>query len=99
MEFCAVCGDKSTGFHYKAMACEGCKVKRGGIGNELQVTVHSFVSLMIFFSFNGRVSFEGVSINVHGTSVIATRDAPSTESPEIGAKRVVSTSACRWACA
>lgn len=25
-EICMVCGDEATGYHYKAITCEGCKV-------------------------------------------------------------------------
>lgn len=26
-ELCVVCGDKATGYHYRCITCEGCKVK------------------------------------------------------------------------
>lgn len=26
-EFCVVCGDKASGYHYNALTCEGCKGK------------------------------------------------------------------------
>lgn len=25
-ELCVVCGDKATGYHYRCITCEGCKV-------------------------------------------------------------------------
>lgn len=28
-EQCVVCGDKATGYHYRCITCEGCKVSRG----------------------------------------------------------------------
>lgn len=30
-ELCVVCGDKATGYHYRCITCEGCKVR---ISNE-----------------------------------------------------------------
>lgn len=26
-EPCVVCGDKATGYHYRCITCEGCKVR------------------------------------------------------------------------
>ena len=31
-EPCVVCGDAATGYHYRCMTCEGCKVSISGIG-------------------------------------------------------------------
>lgn len=28
-EQCVVCGDKATGYHYRCITCEGCKVRGG----------------------------------------------------------------------
>lgn len=30
-EPCVVCGDAATGYHYRCMTCEGCKVGQGRI--------------------------------------------------------------------
>lgn len=30
-ELCVVCGDKATGYHYRCITCEGCKVN-GTVG-------------------------------------------------------------------
>lgn len=30
-EQCVVCGDKATGYHYRCITCEGCKVRVGGL--------------------------------------------------------------------
>ena len=34
-ELCVICGDKSSGFHYQALSCEGCKVSFDLIINKL----------------------------------------------------------------
>lgn len=31
-EQCVVCGDKATGYHYRCITCEGCKVRGRGVG-------------------------------------------------------------------
>ncbi|CAF88149.1 unnamed protein product, partial [Tetraodon nigroviridis] len=33
-ELCVVCGDKATGYHYRCITCEGCKVRTDGGGAE-----------------------------------------------------------------
>uniref|UniRef100_A0A8D0FIR4 Thyroid hormone receptor alpha n=1 Tax=Strix occidentalis caurina TaxID=311401 RepID=A0A8D0FIR4_STROC len=32
-EQCVVCGDKATGYHYRCITCEGCKVRGDGLGS------------------------------------------------------------------
>lgn len=50
-EPCVVCGDKATGYHYRCITCEGCKVRFPTHGNEpldsqsQSVFTHHFATL------------------------------------------------------
>ena len=49
-EPCVVCGDAATGYHYRCMTCEGCKVsfKRCSMSFCVFVLIYSFVCLFIY---------------------------------------------------
>lgn len=102
-ELCVVCGDKATGYHYRCITCEGCKVKPASL---VCLFVCSLQPIQGIFSRHfwtracllSRVSSGGRSrrISTLPTPVSMRRNASSTKWPETSARNVASRSALQW---
>lgn len=46
-EPCVVCGDKATGYHYRCITCEGCKVRIHRDAHLRQLSVAYFFVLIL----------------------------------------------------
>lgn len=98
-ELCVVCGDKATGYHYRCITCEGCKVTR----SLLQLIRWIF---FIFFSLRfwacgcllcrGSSGGQSRRTSTQPTLVSMMGNASSTKWPETSARNVASRSALRW---
>ncbi len=97
-ELCVVCGDKATGYHYRCITCEGCKVTQASL-DLLQLIRCSFSRhFWACVCLLSRVSSGGQSrrISTQPTLVSMRENASLTKWPETSARNVASRSALRW---
>ncbi|CAF90676.1 unnamed protein product, partial [Tetraodon nigroviridis] len=95
-EPCVVCGDKATGYHYRCITCEGCKVK---LHTHTHVLAHAHHVSETFRVCVCRVSSAGPSrrTSTLPTPASTTAAASSTRSPATSVSCAASRSARPWA--
>lgn len=97
-ELCVVCGDKATGYHYRCITCEGCKVTQASpdaLQPSQRICSRRFWACARLLS---RVSSGGRSRRTSTQPMlVSTRgNVSSTKWPETSARNVASRSALRW---
>lgn len=98
-EPCVVCGDKATGYHYRCITCEGCKVRFPTHGMSRLTRNHSLYLLIICLPLAHRVSSGGQYRRIFTLPILVnmTVAASLIKSPATSASCAVSRSASRWA--
>jgi len=95
-ELCVVCGDAATGYHYRCMTCEGCKVRKMQKPINKQRKNHSN-SIVLNILKISRVSSVAQYKKTLSTSVKKATNVTSTSRLETSAKNAVSGNASRSA--
>lgn len=67
-ELCVVCGDKATGYHYRCITCEGCKVNRVEsleLERAVQFTLYSYTSCCTWLSQNIKADEKRITTSIN----------------------------------